>query len=124
LGAFGPVAADQERASKPLAEMMREAIGNSDVRIGTHPKYYRPSMVFYLRREITRCSNMDQALEMLQTQIPTFMLVPALSWPELSQQLAGQYTVLGQKHDFTAGQDILLISNQAPSKTSKQPDSQ
>ncbi len=124
LGAWGPVAADHERASKPLAEMMREAIGNSDVRIATHPKFYRPSMVFYVKHEITRCTTQEQAMEMLQTQIPTYMLVPATSWPEMAQQLAGQYTVLGQKHDFTAGQEILLISNQPAVKTSKQPDPQ
>lgn len=124
LGAWGPVAADQERASKPLAEMLREAMGNNDVRIGTHPKFYRPSMVFYVRHEIVRCTTQEQSMEMLLTQIPTYMLVPASNWPEMSQQLAGQFTILGRKHDFTAGQDILLISNQGPVKTSKVPDPQ
>lgn len=124
LGAFGPVAADQERANKTLAVMMLDAMGNTDGRIATHPKFYRPSMVFYVKHEIVRCINQEQAMEMLQTPIPTFMLVPVSNWPEMAQQLAGQYTVLGQKHDFTAGQEILLISNQPPTKTVKQADPQ
>lgn len=116
LGAWGPVIADQERASKPLAKIIHDAMGNDDVRIGTHPRYYRPSIVFYLQREIIRCTSEKQALDMLKTRVPTFMLVPAREWQSMATQLDGQYSVLKQLHDFTAGQEILLISNQGPEK--------
>lgn len=112
LGAFGPLAADQERASKPLAQTLHDLIGNRDVRVGMHPHYNRPSMIFYLKREVIRCRTTDEALETLQAKVPTYMMVPAKSWPALADQLAGRYTIHDQRHDFTAGQDILLISNQ------------
>lgn len=116
IGAWAPVAADQERASKPLAQMIQQYMDKADIRIGTHPKFYRPSVVFYLQHEIVRCNTEAQVLEILKTRIPTFMLVPAKEWPSLSGQLAGQLTVLDRRHDFTAGQEILLISNQGTQK--------
>lgn len=111
IGAFGPVVADRERASKPLAKLMHDTIGNRDVRVSMHPHYNRPSMVFYVKRQIIRCRNEQEAIETLQAKVPTFMLVPAKSMPKLTEHLAGRFTVHEQRHDFTAGQDILLISN-------------
>lgn len=117
ISAFGPVAADQERAIKPLALMISGAAGNNDVRIGTHPRYYRPSLVFYLQREVVRCSSDEKAVELLKTRVPTYMLVPAKEWPALLAQTGGQLTIVDQKHDFTVGQEILLISNQGTQQT-------
>lgn len=116
LGAFGPPAADSSRASKPLAIALHELIGNRDVRVSFHPNFYHPSIVYYLQRQVIRCKDQNDALETMQARIPTFMFVPARHWPALAEQLAGQFTIHEQRHDFTAGQDILLISNQAPVK--------
>ena len=122
LGAFGPVLADLERASKPLGLSMQRYIGNRDVRVGMHPHYHRPSLVFYVQRQIIRCKTEQEALETLQAKVPTYMLVPARSWPLLAEQLAGRYTILEQRHDFTAGQEILLVSNEIqPAMHQEQP---
>lgn len=112
LSAFGPMIADQERGSKRLAEALFHEIGTNDYRVGFHHHYNRPSMVFYLKREVIRCKNHDQVLETLQAKVPVYMFVPARDWPHLEEQLPGKLTIHTQRHDFTAGQDILLISNQ------------
>lgn len=112
LGAFGPPAADASRANKSLALSLNELIANRDVRVTFHPDFYHPSLVFYVQREITRCKNQEDAVDTMQAKVPTFMFVTARHWPKLSEQLGGKYTIHDQRHDFTAGQDILLISNQ------------
>jgi 4-amino-4-deoxy-L-arabinose transferase-like glycosyltransferase len=121
LGAIAPTVADQERASKPLAQLLHGTIGNRDVRVGMHPHYNRPSMVFYVQRQIIRCKNEQEALDALAARVPTYMLVPAKSWPKLAEQLGGRFTIHEQRHDFTAGQDILLISNTAVMTQSQKP---
>jgi hypothetical protein len=112
LGAFGPLMADRERASKPLALELYDLIGNRDVRVGMHPHYNRPSMVFYLKRQVIRCKTTQEAVATLQAKVPTYMMVPAKSLPALAEQLGGRFTVHAERHDFTAGQNVVLISNQ------------
>lgn len=118
LGAFGPLAADRERASKPLALELYALIGNRDVRVGMHPHYNRPSMVFYLKREVIRCKTTEEAVATLQAKVPTYMMVPAKSLPALAESLGGRYTVHAERHDFTAGQKVMLISNQVQAASS------
>jgi 4-amino-4-deoxy-L-arabinose transferase-like glycosyltransferase len=119
LGAFVPPAADRERAVRPLAHVLNDLVGNHDVRIGMHPEYYRPSLVFYVRREIVRCITERDALELLRSPLQTYLLVPARDWPRLADQVDGKYAIIAQHRDLTLGQDVLLVSNQAAQRTSR-----
>jgi 4-amino-4-deoxy-L-arabinose transferase-like glycosyltransferase len=119
LAAWGPTLVDEERCIRPLATLLNQSAGNADIRIGSHPQFYRPSLVFYTRREMIRCSNDAQALEFLQSPLTTYMLVPARDWPTMADQLAGRCSVIDSRHDFTLGQDVFLICNQ-PLVLSKQ----
>ena len=119
LGAFVPSAADRERAVRPLAEALNQLVGNHEVRIGMHPEYYRPSLVFYVRREIVRCVTERDALELLLSPLQTYLLVPARDWPTLAAQMEGKCVIVGQHRDVTLGQDVLLVSNQPLQRASR-----
>jgi 4-amino-4-deoxy-L-arabinose transferase-like glycosyltransferase len=119
LAAWGPTLVDEERSIRPLTKELNRNAGNADIRIGTHPQFYRPSLVFYARREVVRCVNDSQALEFLQSPLTAYMLIPANSLPAMAEHLAGRYSVLDRHRDFVLGQDVVLISNQ-PVHLSKQ----
>lgn len=116
LACWGPTLVDHERAIRPLSQQLVEHGGNADYRVGTHPSYYRPSLVFYARRPIIRCTTPAQALEVMQSPVQSYMLVPALEWKSMAQQLDGRFTILDRHQDVTLGQEILLICNQAQQK--------
>jgi 4-amino-4-deoxy-L-arabinose transferase-like glycosyltransferase len=112
LAAFGPVLVDEERAIRPLAEVLKQTAGNQDIRIGLHPRYYRPSLVFYTQREAIRCVTREQVVAVLQSPLLTFMLIPASEWKPLTEALQGRFSVLERQNDATLGQEVYLISNQ------------
>lgn len=110
LGAWAGAAMDSCKAPRPLAQMIREAQSERDIRIAAYG-YFQPSLVFYCRRHVEPLENDAAAVSFLQTPLQVFLVTPQATWERLAQQGANEYKVLGRRRDFYRGLDVVLVTN-------------
>jgi 4-amino-4-deoxy-L-arabinose transferase-like glycosyltransferase len=109
LAALGPVAVDRYKAPRNLAAALPADQTFRDVRIGAY-EYFRPSLVFYCRREVIRLDDEASARQFLESPLPAFLFVSAAVWDELRGRAPGRE--LTRHHDLYAGRDVVLITNE------------
>jgi 4-amino-4-deoxy-L-arabinose transferase-like glycosyltransferase len=110
VGAVPPAELDGYKAPKFLAEEVGLRQTDRDIRIASC-RWMRHSMVFYVRREVTRIDDFDQVDKFLAVPRPAYVLVPENEWEKLSPELTVPHRVIARKYDFYARRNILVVAN-------------
>jgi 4-amino-4-deoxy-L-arabinose transferase-like glycosyltransferase len=111
LGAWGLQAMEPYKASRPLAQGLPADHVRRDVRVASFA-YFQPSLVFYCRREVSRCVTEGQAIAFLQSPLPAFLFVPERVWQQMQPQLPANTHVLARHRDFYGGQTVVVVANE------------
>jgi len=110
LAGGASVAVDADKAPRPLAQAFESQQTEREVRVGCY-QYFRPSLVFYCRREVSQLADEQQVLEFLRYPIPVYLFTPASVWQRLEARVPGPHRVLGRHRDLYLGCDVVVVGN-------------
>ncbi len=111
LGALVVEVVDRYKAPRPLAQALPADQLYRDVRIGAYA-WFRPSVVFYCQREVTKLAEEREALEMLEGPLPAYLFMPASTWLALEGKVGGRGREVARHRDLYSGCEIVLVSNE------------
>jgi 4-amino-4-deoxy-L-arabinose transferase-like glycosyltransferase len=108
--AFPPNVVEQYKAPRELVRASGVADPQRDLRLAAFD-WFQPSVVFYSGREVDRLASEEEVAEFLIVPTPAYLFVPAKAWAGLSATLPAAYRVVGKRHDFLRGCDVLVVTN-------------
>ncbi len=109
LAAFGPVAVDRYKAPRALAAALPRDQLLRDVRIGCYD-YFRPSLVFYCRREVCSVGAEESVRDFLGGPLPAYVFLPADAWEWLRESTPARE--VARHFDLYSGRDVVLVTNE------------
>jgi 4-amino-4-deoxy-L-arabinose transferase-like glycosyltransferase len=112
LGAFAVNAVDRYKAPRPLVRALPADQLYHEVRVGAYA-WFRPSVVFYCRREVVELEHEQEALAFLEGPLPSYLFLPAQAWEGLEAKTGGQCRLVARHHDLYGGCDVVVVSNKA-----------
>jgi 4-amino-4-deoxy-L-arabinose transferase-like glycosyltransferase len=110
LLAGGSLSLDGYKAPRPLADALRTAQTEPEIRVACY-HYFQPSLVFYCRREVARLSDENTAVEFLRNPLPAYLVVPAADWDSLKGKVQGACRELARHYELYHGCDVVLVTN-------------
>ncbi|HEV3260371.1 MAG TPA: hypothetical protein VG013_26180, partial [Gemmataceae bacterium] len=110
LAAGASLAVDAGKAPRPLVRALQAQQTEREIRVGCY-QFFRPSLVFYCRHEVSQLADEQQLREFLRYPIPVYVFTPASVWERLEPGMIGRHRVLGRHRDLYLGADIVLVSN-------------
>lgn len=111
LAGRGTEAMDDYKVPRYAAEEVGLRQTDRDIRIGTIG-WFRHSLVFYCRREVTPFYDPAAVEQFLGLPRPSYLLVPEKLWAAATN-LSQKYPVIGRHYDFYSNQDIVIVANHA-----------
>jgi hypothetical protein len=109
LGALAVRAFEPYKAPRELAAALPADQLHREVRLASFA-WFRPSLVFYCRREVQELISAEQALLFLDQPLPAYLFVPARDWEKIRAS-APQARVLARRYDLYGGKEVLLVTN-------------
>jgi hypothetical protein len=111
LAARGPGVMEARKAPRPLANAMRMAQTEPEVRVACY-QYFQPSLVFYCRRQVDQLDDCADVVNFLRLPLPAYLVVPAPVWEnELRDKIPGPCRLLGRQRDFYRRCDVVVVTN-------------
>jgi 4-amino-4-deoxy-L-arabinose transferase-like glycosyltransferase len=110
LAAGTTPAVDAQKAVRPLAHLLPSDHTEREVRVGCFG-FWRPSLVFYGRREAERLETEAAAQEFMRYPIEVYLFTTAAAWDNLQPHLAGSYREVGRHADLYQADEIVLVAN-------------
>jgi 4-amino-4-deoxy-L-arabinose transferase-like glycosyltransferase len=110
VAAFPTVAMNEYKAPKYIAEEVGLRQTDREIRIAAC-RWFRHSLVFYLRREVKDIDDLPQLEQFLALPRPAYLVVPDDVWTELSKKLTVPMKEVARRYDFYARRDILVLAN-------------
>jgi hypothetical protein len=111
LAAWGLPRVEVRKAARPLALALPADQTQREVRVAAY-RYFQPSLVFYCQREVQRCDQEWQAVELLAGPLPSFLFVPEGVWAEMAPRFPGGCRVLARHADVYSGRTIVVVRNE------------
>jgi 4-amino-4-deoxy-L-arabinose transferase-like glycosyltransferase len=111
LAGWGTAALDSDKASRPLVRAFRAHQAAPEVRLVSYP-FYKPSLVFYSRREVYRPNSEEETLDLLRYPCPVYLFVSAPVWNVLQKKVVAPCQVVDRHRDLYQGCEILLVTNE------------
>jgi 4-amino-4-deoxy-L-arabinose transferase-like glycosyltransferase len=111
LAARGPQVMEAQKAPRPLAEALRTAETEPEIRVACY-QYFQPSLVFYCRRQVDQLDDCAQVVDFLCLPLPAYLVVPAPVWEnELRGKVPGPCRLVGRQRDFYRRCDVVVVTN-------------
>lgn len=111
LGVSVPGAMDEYKAPRYFAEELGLRQTDRDIRIATYD-WFRHSIVFYCRREVTPLKELSDVDPFLALPRPAYLIVPEDTWNDpRAPKLDTPVKVIGKHYDFYARQNIVVVAN-------------
>lgn len=109
--ALVPPAMNEYKVSQYFADEVGLRQTDREIRIAA-ASWFRHSLVFYARREVTRIQDPAQVDVYLSLPLPVFLVVPEEVWTDpRAPQLTSPHKVIARRYDFYAQQYILVVAN-------------
>jgi 4-amino-4-deoxy-L-arabinose transferase-like glycosyltransferase len=112
LGGGATAAMDEYKVPKYAAVEVGLRQTDREIRIGAFG-WFRESLVFYCRREVTRLPDIPSVEQFLSLPRPAYLLMPDDFWNVLSPQLGDKCKEIGRRFDFYTRRDIVIVANRA-----------
>ncbi len=110
LAAFGPVAVEDKKVPRLLAQELAQHQVEPELRIICY-QCYHPGLVFYTQRQMALIAAEKDAARCLESAHQTFLVIPAKHWEKIKEQVTSPHAVVARQWDLTRGREILLIVN-------------
>ncbi len=111
LGGCGGAAVEAWKAPRALAQSLPADQVLRDVRVATYA-YFRPSLIFYCRRQISTLGSEQQVLDFLGEPLPSYLIVPADLWAALEPKLRGPHHLIAKRRDLYQNCDVVVVTNE------------
>jgi hypothetical protein len=118
LAAWGPGTIARHRAPYALAQAVLRHQVENEVEIACLD-FYQPSLVWYTQRHNARLDSPRVAIDHLHSVKQTYLVVPRRTWEQLASRVEGPAVVVAAAWDFMANQEIVLVSNRPPKRSSE-----
>jgi 4-amino-4-deoxy-L-arabinose transferase-like glycosyltransferase len=110
LASGATAAMDAYKVPKYAGEDVGLRQTDREIRIGAFG-WFRHSIVFYCRREVTSLPDPAAVEQFLALPRPAYLLIPDELWSYLAPKFGDGCTVIGRRFDFYARRDILIVAN-------------
>ncbi|HEX3151722.1 MAG TPA: glycosyltransferase family 39 protein [Gemmataceae bacterium] len=110
LAGWGTAAMDDYKAPKYFAEEKGLRQTDKDIRIGACG-WFRQSLVFYSRREVTKLLNIESVNQFLAMPRAAYVVMPEEIWQYVSPHLTLPTAVIAEHYDFYERQNVIVVAN-------------
>jgi hypothetical protein len=98
------------KASQPLAQLLPEDHHEQEIRLATCG-WYRPSMVFYVQRQVFWMQNAEQGLTFLREPFPSYLFLPETMWEKIKDRAPASCQVLGKHRELYSKNVLIAVTN-------------
>jgi len=100
---------DSRKAPKDLIAAAGLPRPKDEIRIGSLG-YFQPSLVFYAQREVTQLPTEEDALQLLASPLPSYLICPFKTWDELASK-APRCRMVAKHYDLYRNFDVVVVTN-------------
>jgi 4-amino-4-deoxy-L-arabinose transferase-like glycosyltransferase len=110
LFGWGGTVMDNLKGPRGLVEESHACQPRNEIRVGCY-EYFQPSLVFYCRREVERCTSDEKAIQFLANPLEVYLFVPEAVWERIKTQAPASAHQVAAHWDLYRRARIAVICN-------------